>query len=44
MASADGAAEAARILDFAHSELGEAAPKISHCADLQGAVKRKYKL
>lgn len=38
------AAEAARILDFAQSELAEAAPKISHCADTQGAAKRKYKL
>jgi hypothetical protein len=40
----DGAAEAARILDFAQSELAQAAPKISHCADAQGATQRKYKL
>ena len=44
MATPDGAAEAARILDFAQSELSQAAPKISHCADAQGAIKRKYKL
>jgi len=40
----DGAAEAARILDFAQSELAQAAPKISHCADAQGVSQRKYKL
>ncbi|HEY3255548.1 MAG TPA: hypothetical protein VGJ91_16430 [Polyangiaceae bacterium] len=40
----EGAAEAARILDFAQSELAQAAPKISHCADAQGAAQRKYKL
>ena len=40
----DGAAEAARILDFAQSELSLAAPKISQCADAQGVVQRKYKL
>ncbi|HKO51873.1 MAG TPA: hypothetical protein VJV79_29390 [Polyangiaceae bacterium] len=40
----NGAAEAARILDFAQSELAEAAPKISHCADAQGVTQRKYKL
>jgi hypothetical protein len=44
MATPDGAAEAARILDFAQSELAQAAPKISHCADAQGATQRKYKL
>ena len=44
MASADGAAEAARILEFAQSELTKSAPKISHCADAQGAIQRKYKL
>jgi hypothetical protein len=44
MSTAEGAAEAARILDFAQSELAQAAPKISHCADTQGATKRKYKL
>lgn len=44
MASPQSAAEAARILDFAQSELAQAAPKISHCADAQGAIKRKYKL
>jgi len=40
----EGKAEAARILDFAQSELGQAAPKISHCAEAQGVTKRKYKL
>ncbi len=40
----DGAAEAARILDFAQGELTQAAPKISHCADAQGVTQRKYKL
>ena len=40
----DGAPEAARILDFAQSELALAAPKISHCADAQGVTQRKYKL
>ena len=40
----NGAAEAARILDFAQSELTLAAPKISHCADAQGVTQRKYKL
>ena len=40
----DGAGEAARILDFARSELAQAAPKISHCADVQGVTQRKYKL
>jgi hypothetical protein len=44
IATPDGAAEAARILDFAQSELAQAAPKISHCADAQGATQRKYKL
>jgi hypothetical protein len=44
MNTAGGAAEAARILDFAQSELAQAAPKISHCADAQGATQRKYKL
>jgi len=40
----EGAAEAARVLDFAQSELAQAAPKISHCADAQGVAQRKYKL
>lgn len=40
----DGGAEAARVLDFAQSELAQAAPKISHCADAQGVTQRKYKL
>jgi hypothetical protein len=44
IATPDGAAEAARILDFAQSELALAAPKISHCADAQGVAQRKYKL
>jgi hypothetical protein len=44
IATPEGAAEAARILDFAQSELALAAPKISHCADAQGATQRKYKL
>ena len=44
MATPEGAAEAARILDFAQSELAQAAPKISHCADAQGVTQRKYKL
>jgi hypothetical protein len=44
MATPEGTAEAARILDFAQSELSQAAPKVSHCADVQGATKRKYKL
>jgi hypothetical protein len=44
MATPTGAAEAARVLDFAQSELSQAAPKISHCADAQGAAQRKYKL
>ena len=30
----EGATEAARILDFAQSELTQAAPKISHCGNL----------
>ena len=44
MAKPGGAAEAAPVLDFAQSELAQAAPKISHCADAQGAAQRKYKL
>jgi hypothetical protein len=44
MATPNGGAEAARILDFAQSELTLAAAKISHCADAQGAAQRKYKL
>ena len=44
MTTPEGSAEAARILDFAQSELSEAAPKINHCATTQGATKRKYKL
>ena len=44
IATPDGAAEATRILDFAQSELAQAAPKISHCADAQGVTQRKYKL
>ncbi len=44
IATPDGAAEAAKVLEFADSELGQAAPKISHCADAQGATQRKYKL
>lgn len=38
------AAEAAGILESAQSELAEAAPKVSHCADAQGVAQRKYKL
>ncbi|MEO6603964.1 MAG: hypothetical protein ABIQ16_29040 [Polyangiaceae bacterium] len=37
------AAEASRALDYARSELAEAAPKIAHCADAEGAARRKYK-
>jgi hypothetical protein len=37
------AAEASRALDFARSELAEAAPKIARCADAEGAARRKYK-
>ena len=44
LATPDGAAEAATILDFAQRELAHAAPKINHCADAQGATQRKYKL
>jgi hypothetical protein len=44
LATVGGAAEAARILDFAQSELALAASKISHCADAQGVTQRKYKL
>jgi len=44
MSSPNSAAEAARALDFARSELALAAPKISHCADAQGTAQRKYKL
>lgn len=44
MTTSEGAAEAARVLDFAQSELAQAAPKISRCADAQGATQRKYKL
>jgi len=40
----DGAAEAAQVLDFAQTELAQAAPKISRCADAQGVAQRKYKL
>ena len=36
--------EAGQIVEAARSELAEAAPKISRCADAQGAVQRKYKL
>ncbi|MET0790503.1 MAG: hypothetical protein ABW061_03200 [Polyangiaceae bacterium] len=36
-------AEASRTLDYARSELAEAAPKIAHCADAEGAARRKYK-
>jgi len=39
-----GAAEAAGILTSAQSELAQAAPKVSHCADAQGVAQRKYKL
>lgn len=44
IATADGAAEAARVLEGAQSELVQAAPKISECADAQGVAQRKYKL
>jgi hypothetical protein len=44
MATPEGAAEAARTLDFAQSELAQAASKIGHCADAQGVAQRKYKL
>ena len=44
LGTADRAAEAARILDFARGELSLAAAKISHCADAQGVAQRKYKL
>ena len=44
LATPEGSAEAARILDFAQSELSRAAATISRCADVQGATQRKYKL
>ncbi|HET7541715.1 MAG TPA: hypothetical protein VFK05_17695 [Polyangiaceae bacterium] len=44
LATPDGAAEAARILDAAQSELSQASPKITHCTEAQGAAQRKYKL
>jgi len=44
LSSPQRAGEAARLLDFARSELSQAAPKISHCADAQGVTQRKYKL
>jgi hypothetical protein len=44
LATPDGSAEAAHLLDLAQSDLAQAAPKITHCADVQGAAQRKYKL
>jgi len=44
LAMPEGAAEAARVLDLAQSELAQAAPRINHCTDAQGAAQRKYKL
>ena len=41
--SANKAPEASRTLDYARAELAEAAPKIAHCADAEGAARRKYK-
>ena len=41
--SAGSETEAAQALDYAAKELAEAAPKISKCADAEGAAKRKYK-
>jgi len=43
LATPESAAEAVRVLESARSGLGEAAPKISRCADAQGAAHRKYK-
>ena len=43
VASGGDAAEAGRALDYARSELAEAAPKIAQCADAEGAARRKYK-
>jgi hypothetical protein len=43
VASGGDAAEASRALDYARSELAAAAPKIAHCADAEGASRRKYK-
>ena len=43
VASGGDATEAGRALDYARSELAEAAPKISHCADAEGTARRKYK-
>ena len=43
LAQGGDASEASRALDYARSELVEAAPKIAHCADIEGAARRKYK-
>jgi hypothetical protein len=43
VAAAGDAAEAGRALDYARSELAEAAPKIARCADAEGAARRRYK-
>ena len=43
LASGGDASEASRTLDYARAELAEAAPKIAHCADAEGAARRKYK-
>jgi hypothetical protein len=43
LANHGDAAEASRALDYARSELAEASPKIAHCADAEGAARRKYK-
>lgn len=40
---ASNPAEANRALDYARSELAEAAPKIARCADAEGSARRKYK-
>ncbi|MEI9950385.1 MAG: hypothetical protein WDO74_15740 [Pseudomonadota bacterium] len=44
IAAPDGAAEAAKILDFAQSELAQAAPKNQPLRRRPGVTQRKYKL
>jgi hypothetical protein len=43
IAAGDPQREAESVLTSAQTELAEAAPKISRCADAQGAAQRKYK-
>ena len=43
IATGDSKGEAPGVLDYAASELAQAAPKIAKCTDAQGAARRKYK-